>query len=103
MSIQIGRWQFQGPYSHTSNLYDRSGVYAIIDKRRNGINYVIDVGESATVKTRVETHDRADCWARNQYGTLTVAVLYTPNVQQVGRRAIEQDIRSLYPPACGIR
>lgn len=103
MTIEIGRWQFEGPYTHTGSLYNGSGVYAILDKRKNGINYVIDVGESATVKTRIETHDREDCWVRNQHGNLTVAVLYTPHLQQEGRRAIEQEIRSLYPPACGIR
>lgn len=99
---ESARSQSERPYLHTSNLHDRSGVYAVIDKRRDGINYVIDVGESANVKTRFETHDRADCWARNQYGTLTVAVLYTPHLQQAERRAIEQEIRSLLPPACGI-
>jgi hypothetical protein len=103
MNIPIARWQFEGSYSQTSNLYDRSGVYAILDRRRDGNYYVIDVGESATVKTRVETHDRADCWARNQQGTLAVAVLYTPNLQQPGRRTIEQVLRSQYAPVCGIR
>lgn len=103
MTISIGNWHFEGPYTHTSSLHDWAGVYAILDRRRDGINYVIDVGESATVRTRVENHDRENCWIRNQQGTLTVAVLYTPNFQQVGRRAIEQEIRSLYPPACGIR
>lgn len=103
MSIAIGRWQFEGPYTHTSNLYDRSGVYAILDRRRDGSYYVIDVGESATVRTRIENHDRENCWLLTQQGTLAVAVLYTLHLQQVGRRAIEQEIRSLYPPACGIR
>ncbi|MBG1267217.1 hypothetical protein [Nostoc sp. WHI] len=103
MTITIGRWEFEGPYSYTNYLYDHSGVYAILDRRTDGIDYVIDVGESASVKTRVETHDRENCWTRNQQGTLAVAVLYTPHLQQAGRRIIEQEIRSLYPPACGIR
>lgn len=102
MTISIGDWQFEGPYKHTSSLHDRAGVYAILDSRGDGF-HVIDVGESATVRTRVENHDRENCWIRNQQGTLTVAVLYTPNFQPVRRRAIEQNIRSLYPLACGIR
>ena len=103
MTITIGGWQFEGPYSHTSNLYDYSGVYAILDKRVDGRYWVIDVGESSTVRTRIENHDRKNCWLRNQQGTLAAAVLYTPNFQQAERRVIEQEIRSMYELACGIR
>jgi len=52
---------------------------------------------------RIESHDRANCWTRNRQRNLTVAVLYTLNLQQVGRRAIEQELRSQYTPVCGIR
>ncbi|MDZ8258996.1 hypothetical protein [Nostoc sp. ChiQUE01b] len=103
MTIAIGRWQFEGPYSHTSNLDNRSGVYAILDGRVDGMYWMIDIGESTTVRARIENHDRANCWVRNQQGTLAVAVLYTPHFQQAGRRTIEQEIRSMYPLACGIR
>jgi hypothetical protein len=104
MSIEIGRWTFYGPTRDTSNLQDRSGVYVILCLRNDQKYYVIDVGESAEVKTRVENHDRKACWARNcSSGELYVAVLYTPNLQQPGRTAIEQEIRQLYSPPCGER
>jgi hypothetical protein len=103
MSILIGRWEFEGPYRSAEILKDRSGVYTILDQRRNGEYYVVDVGESKAVKTRIESHDRANCWTRNLQGNLTVAVLYTPNLQQFDRRAIEQELRSQYTPVCGIR
>ena len=61
---------------------------------------MIDVGESARVKTRVESHDRERCWTINQQGSLAVAVLYT---QSLKRRLIEQEIRAQYTPVCGIR
>ena len=102
MTITIGKWLFQGPYLSPDSLEDRSGVYAILDQRRDG-NYVIDVGESKAVKTRVESHDRVNCWTKNQMGTLAVAVFYTPQQQQAGRTAIEQELRSQYNPVCGIR
>ena len=102
MSIQIGRYDFEGPYDNTGPLKDRSGVYVIlclVDKKY----FVIDVGESAQVKTRIENHDREDCWRRYCNDTLMVAVLYTPNLQQTGRSAIEQEIRRKYNPPCGER
>ncbi len=104
MSIMVGSHEFAGPYSSTDYLEYRAGVYAILDKRSNDKYYLVDVGESATVRTRVENHDRKDCWIRNKQGPLiTVAVYYTPNLPQLGRMAIEQEIRTQFDPPCGKR
>jgi hypothetical protein len=100
MSITIGRYSFNGPYTSTNDLEDRSGVYAIHCHRDNEYN-IVDIGESATVKTRVENHDRKECWKRNCIGALTFSVYYTPGLQQAGRIEIEQDIRKQYRVPCG--
>lgn len=102
MSFNVGKYEFDGPFSSTNQLQDRSGIYVIVCS--NGGQYQpVDCGESATVKSRVENHDRADCWKRNCNGTLMVAVLYTPNTQSAGRVAIEQEIRRQYTFPCGQR
>lgn len=101
MSIIIDKYSFDGPYNiSTESLEDRAGVYAVLCKK-NGKYYPIDVGESATVKTRIKTHDRKNCWEKNCQGTLLVAVYYTPHIQQSGRMAIEQGIRNQYDLPCG--
>src|SRR4030042_800624 len=97
MGITIGRFTFEGPYTSTANLEDRSGIYAILKKEVNKY-HLVDVGESAKVKSRVESHDRQDCWKRNCNSTLTMAVYYTPNMQQPGRMQVEQEIRKQYNP-----
>jgi hypothetical protein len=102
MTINIGKYTFEGPYTKTGELLDRSGIYAILCHSGQSYN-LVDVGESATVKSRVENHDRKDCWKRNCSSTLEVAVLYTPNAQQSGRMAIEQELRDQYKPPCGQR
>lgn len=100
--VTIGRYNFEGPYASTNYLQERAGVYAIVDDR-SGTLQLIDVGESATVKSRVENHERGNCWTRNRIGTLKVAVLYTPGLQQAGRMQLEQEIREHYNPVCGVR
>ena len=102
MAITIGRYTFDGPYTDIGDLMDRSGVYAIHDWRTTGY-HLVDVGESAQVRTRVENHDRKLCWNGNRQGTLTVSALYTPNLQQAGRMFIEQEIRKQFNPPCGER
>ncbi len=101
MPITIAGYSFEGPYSSTSSLEDRSGLYAILCKKDNGNYSLVDVGESATVKTRVETHDRKTCWNRNCNSSLTAAILYTPYLQQSGR--IEIELRIIYHVVTGNR
>lgn len=102
MSMTIGQYEFEGPYDNTGPLQDRSGVYVIMCLR-DGKYYVLDVGESAQVKTRVDNHDRKDSWRQNCNSTLVVAVYYTPNLQSSERVSIEKAIRTQYNPPCGER
>jgi len=64
MSIKIGKYYFDGPYTSTDSLENRSGVYVVLCE--NNSNYgPVDCGESATVKSRIENHERKNCWNRN--------------------------------------
>jgi hypothetical protein len=102
MSLNIGNYTFEGPYTSANSLKDRSGVYAIVC-HSGGRYHLVDVGESATVRSRVENHDRTSCWNSNCNSTLMVAVFYTPNLQQPGRRQIEHEIMDQFNPPCGER
>ncbi len=100
MSLRVGEYTFEGPYTSTESLRDSSGVYLVLCN--SGEKYhPIDVGESERVRSRVENHDRKPCWSRNCSSTLVVAVLYTPDKDEAGRRRIEQEIRGMYNFPCG--
>ena len=102
MTITISDYSFAGPFTSIASLEDRSGVYAVLTPS-DGNNYtVLDVGESSTVKSRVENHDRKDCWQRRaNSGKLAYSALYMSGEQQ--RQATEQKIRQKYDPPCGKR
>ena len=102
MSIKIGKYNFEGPYASTDRLQNKSGVYVILCDKTSGY-YPIDCGESATVKNRVESHERKNCWNRNCSSSLKVAVLYTPRLQSSGRVAVERELRGMYNFPCGKR
>jgi hypothetical protein len=104
MTIELSGHTFSGPYGSTSSLEDRNGVYAILTPTSATRYKVIDVGESATVKTRVENHDRKPCWRRHaNSGRISYAVYYTRGLHQAGRKEIEQRIRQQYSPPCGVQ
>ena len=96
MSFTLAGHSFEGPYFNTSNLYYRSGVYVVVCGTPAN---VIDVGESANVRERVENHDRQTCWSRKCAGTLKYGAHYVQGEQQ--RKRVEQSIRKQYNPPCG--
>lgn len=102
MTIKIDGYTFQGPFSDTDQLEDRSGVYAIFCPTGDNRYKVIDVGEASEVKSRVESHDRRSCWEQN-CPQITYGAHYTPGLQQSGRREVEQHIRSARSVPCGER
>lgn len=102
MPLNVGEYEFDGPFGSADQLEDRSGVYVIVCSV-NEQYQPVDCGESASVKSRIENHDRADCWNNSCNGALMVAVLYTPNLQSAGRVAIEQELRRQYDFPCGER
>ena len=101
MSIKIGNYNFEGPYTSTTNLKNQSGLYAILGRKSENQKWnVIDIGESSQVKERVDNHDRSDCWNRQGYSTIAAAVYYC-NEQE--RMRIEKELRSHFNPPCGER
>jgi len=99
MAIKLGKYSFVGPYTSIDKLKDKSGVYAIICNVESEF-FLLDVGESFKLRTRIENHDKKDCWLKNCKGQLTIFVHYTPFLKQQGRMLIEQELRELHNPTC---
>lgn len=100
MAIQIGNYNFDGPHPNTAALFERSGVYVILGRTGQTSWAVVDIGESESVRNRVENHDRRQCWQARGYQTLAVAALYVAELQ---RMVVEQNLRAHFNPPCGKR
>jgi len=99
MAITVRGYSFDGPYTSKSSIKNESGVYAIHD-HNNEKYYIIDVGESGEIASRLDNHEREDCWNKEKNGNLTFSALY---VTEQEREKIEQEIRSQYNVPCGER
>jgi hypothetical protein len=99
MAIKLGYYSFSGPFTSIDEIKDRSGVYAIVCSL-DGEYFLLDVGESLKLRTRIENHDKKDCWIKNCNGKLTIYAHYTPFLKQQGRILIEQELRKLFRPDC---
>jgi len=101
MSIKIGNYNFEGPFASVDELKKQSGVYVVLGRNASTDRWnVVDVGESENVHDRMDNHDRSDCWRRQGYASIMVAVYYC-NEQQ--RMRIEQELREQFNPPCGKR
>lgn len=101
MSIKIGNYNFEGPFSSTTSLKMQSGVYVILGRNSATGNWtVVDIGESGSVRERIENHDRAPCWRNRGYQEIAVAVFYCNESQ---RMTIELQLRNQFNPPCGER
>lgn len=99
MAIKLGKHSFYGPVASGDNIRDRSGVYAIVCNVESEY-FLVDVGESSRVRTRIENHDKKECWTKNCNGQLLIYVHYTLFLKQQARIQIEQELRELYHPDC---
>ena len=102
MPFEHWGYQFEGAYSSSDLLKSKPGVYVIWCESDNKWT-VIDVGEAADVKKRVQNHDRARCWGKKCGGTVYYSATYQPASDREERLRIEQEIRDKAEPMCGER
>ena len=96
--MTLGNYTFYGPYDPNGTFTtDFGAVYAIIDDTPK----VLDVGQTSSVNSRIPFHDRKECWDRNKTGMAHLYVFVNSSEQD--RVQIEQSIRRLYNPVCGIQ
>lgn len=97
MAIKLGKYSFTGPFETIDKIKDRSGVYAIVDEVNNEY-FLMDVGESLKLRTRIENHYKRDSWMKNCNGRVTIYCHFTPFLNQQGRIRIEKELRDLFHP-----
>ena len=112
MSINIAGYNFKCPIEE-HDLENKLGVYVVLDslyglgtdvKDDRGFGWnIVDVGMSGEIRSRIENHDRKDCWEKHKSKKvpLEYAMFYDANEDTC--KKIEKKIRDKYNPPCGER
>lgn len=99
--IDIAGVFFEGPFTSTDQIRDESGIYVVASPpATSGIRVWLDVGESANLKTRLDSHDRQDCWRRNSPSGWVFFISYCNEAE---RMRVEAVARKFLRPVCGDR
>ena len=104
--VTIGGLSFRCVKLIEANFDDRAAVYVVLCVDGNGKWKVLDVGQSGSVGSRIDSHDRRDCWeTRCTSGTLWVCIYPMPSsaYSEQDRLKVENGLRQHYKPPCGER
>ena len=82
MTVKIGDYDFDGPFSSTDSIENKSGLYAILHYKE-GKYYLLDIGESSRIKKEIEDRDRKE-WEKSSNGVIEYSVIYTPKLWKDG-------------------
>ena len=97
MTIQLGKYNFEGLFDDPTPLRRQSGVYAILGGDGSRPWLVVDIGEAENVQLRVERHERSECWMLQGHVRLGYAAYYCNARERV---RIERSLRARYRPPC---
>jgi len=104
--LKIFNLPFQCVKLIEADFSDVAAIYVILCVETAEKWSVLDVGESGQVGSRINDHDRSDCWSKNcPNKNIWVCIYKTPTAQYTSqqRRDLENKIRSHYMPTCGDR
>ena len=87
-----------------ADFADVAAVYVVICVASGGSWKALDVGQSGSVGSRIDAHDRKDCWRRNcPSGNIWVCVHRMPSSSTQQREELERSLRRSLNPPCGDR
>ncbi len=95
--MNIGGYEFIGPYTLNTNFRDVGAVYVI-----KSSNDVLDVGQTDNLGERLPDHDRKDCWLENANEQDIDIYIHTDNSEE-SRLSKESQLRNTLNPSCGDR
>lgn len=105
-NLTISGLPFQCVKLSEADFSDVAAIYLILCVAQDGNWKVIDVGQSGQVGTRIDVHDRQECWKRNcPNNNIWVCIYKTPtsSYTKEQREALEGKLRDAYKPVCGKR
>jgi hypothetical protein len=105
-NVTIGGTTFVCVPLADANFTDVAAVYVVLCVAGDGSWTVLDVGQSGEVGSRIDNHDRRECWKRNcPSGNIWVCVYPMPlsRYSKEQREHFENGLRNQYSPTCGKR
>ncbi|MBX9687660.1 MAG: hypothetical protein K2X27_13215 [Candidatus Obscuribacterales bacterium] len=99
MSLQIGRYEFEGPLVNPRGVKDIPGVLAIMSYRNQEFE-IVELAESANLRAELGDQENQEYWQSKSLGMLTFSVHYSPRLGQNRRSEIVGEILREFDGEC---
>jgi hypothetical protein len=104
--VTIGSYPFVCVPLGEADFSDVAAVYVILCVAAGGSQTVLDVGQTGQLGSRIDEHERKDCWQKNcPSGNIWVCVYRMPShiYSESDRLKVENELRQRFNPPCGKR
>lgn len=103
-NVKIYDLQFMCVKLSEADFSDFAAIYVILCIDKEGTSKVIDVGQSGELGSRIDSHDRKECWKKYLPDcNIWVCIYRMPSSKysKEQRVSLEGNIRDYYKPVCG--
>ena len=101
MPLELGDYQFQGPFKDAAPVRNEPGVYVVLGDNNDNNFKILEVGESETLRDAVNDKSKKECWDKQGIERFVVAVLYSEGGSPEDRKKTKDTIKSQFSPPCG--
>ena len=103
---------WKGPFTTTESIPDNAGLYMVLSGKKNAegtwptnLYKLLDIGQTGGIKTRLDDHERADCWSSKKTKDHSIVYKYalmpSNTYDRSDRLRVECCLRSKKRPPCG--
>ncbi len=101
MSIPVGWFSFDGPYSNIEDIPDTAGIFIILSMKNSEEILMLDVDQALEMRSGIRTHERIPCWLKYCADQYHFAIYSIPGSRLSERDMIVREIRLQYEFPCG--
>jgi len=91
MTVLIGSWEFEGPFTQPMEFLHEPGIYAILSCTDNEYE-LLEIDESESVRATLEKHDRFPFGKSTSAVNVAAAVYYCADLTSSLREGLIEEV-----------
>ena len=91
MTVLIGSWEFEGPFTQSRDLLHEPGIYAILSCTDNEYE-LLEIDETESVRATLEKHDRYPLGKPTSATNVAAAVYYCADLTAALREGLIEEV-----------
>jgi len=91
MTVMIGSWEFEGPFTKAKDILHEPGIFAVLSCTNNEYE-LLEINESESVRATLEKHDRFPIGRPDCASNVAAAVYYCADLTTALREGLIEEV-----------